>query len=403
MRLKRCLGSLALVALLAGSAAGHTHHGRHGRHHAQHTGPPVQPYSWEGTQVDLSPIVVEPYALPDATDAAHASFLRRMNLENGVKVDDTRRIRPSDVRSRDLFVLDITQSLEGGFDSVNVYDKGILSWGIMQWAARYGSLNQSLIFIKRRLWAQKRKSVWDKTFVANGLDVDRDGLIAYGHPLRTPADIRLAFRGSLKVGRYDPKLAGHWALTFARAGRQPAIAALQVEYASHIVDAVLNKRLSGLPYHAPGRDGLTATDLAGSDPYAEALVFALWTNNPRHAFQYVRQAATEARAASASDDPRLWAPGAFSEALLQRCRESRFGNWQQRARAIEAREQAVRDGSPEHWTPFERQYLAVLAVRKARRAFELANQRKPDGAKQAQAPGVPTPTKVKRKGKKPPV
>lgn len=370
----RVWAPLAFAFLLAVGGPAHARH--HRRHHHSPARPTSPPYSWEGIGTDLSPIVVQPYVVTGVNDPARANFLRKMHLEDGLEVRSTHGIRRGDVRSRDLFILDITQSLEGGFDSVNLYDRGIASWGVMQWAARYGSLDWALIFIKRRLWTQRRKSLWDKTFVANGLDVDRDGLIVYGKPLRTPADIRLAFRGSLKVGNFDPKLAGHWATTFARAGRQPAIMALQVEYAGHIVDAVLNKRLTGLPYHVPGRDGLTVADLAANDPYTEALVFALWTNNPRHSFQYVADAARAARGVSPEDDPRLWAPGAFRDALRRLCQSSQFGNWQQRAAAIDSREQALRAGSEDIPTPFERQYLLVLAARKARRQKELASRRK---------------------------
>ena len=184
----------------------------------------------------------------------------------------------------------------------------------------------------------------------------------------------MAFRGSTKPGNYDPKLVTHWATVFARAGRQPEIAALQVEYAGKVVDGLLEQRLEGLPYHAPGRAGLTVADLAGNDPYAEALVFALWTNNPRHALGYITQAARAARGVSQSDDPGLWAPGAFSNALLRLCHTSRFGNWRQRAAVIEARAQSVRSAAPGDLTPFERQFQVVLAARKQQRAVELASR-----------------------------
>ncbi len=331
-------------------------------------------YSWEDARPDLSPVIVQPYTLPTATDPARSLFLRKMHLENGVQVQGTHWITPSDVGSRDLFVLDITQSLEGGFDSVNLYDRGVLSWGIMQWTARTGSLVDTLVYIKRRLWVTRRKRLWDKLFVANGLDADPGGLIVYGKPLKTPQDVRVAFRGTMKIGGYDPTLVNHWATVMARAGRDPAVESLQVEYAGHIVDAALKKRLDGLPYHAPGRDGVTAEDLTANDPYAQALVFALWTNNPRHAYIYVTQAARAARGVSGSDDPTLWKPGAFSAALLRLCGGSRFGNWSDRAAVIEARAEAVRVAAPSTLTPFERGYQLVLAQRKVKRALELAGR-----------------------------
>ena len=344
-------------------------------HHRHHRAAPVAPrYSWESDQPDMSPVRVQPYVLPVGTDPHRANFLRKMHLEDGMFVKSTRAITRRDVGSRDLFILDITQSLEGGFDSVNLYDRGVLSWGIMQWTARTGSLPQTLVFVKRRLWASRRKRLWDKMFVANGLDADPAGLIVYGKRMGTPQDIRRAFRGTMQIGKYDPKLMTHWATVMARAGRQPAIASLEVEYAGHIVDAVLKKRLAGLDYHAPGRSGLTVADLAANDPYAEALVFALWTNNPRHAVSYVEDAARAARGVSDSDDPAFWRPGAFSSALLRLCHGSRFGNWRTRAATIEARAEAVRGTDVSGLTPFERQYQTVLAARKAKRVLELASR-----------------------------
>ena len=137
---------------------------------------------------------------------------------------------------------------------------------------------------------------------------------------------------------------------------------------------MLDQRLQGLPYHAPGRGGVTAADLASSDPYSEALVFALWTNNPRHVISYIEDAARAARGVSDSDNPSLWKPGAFSDALLRLCRGARFGNWRARAALIEARAQALQGPDVAPLTPFERQYQTVLAARQSKRALEAAGQ-----------------------------
>lgn len=377
--MKRKLTTLSLVLLAAGvtggpAAASHHHH----RHHRRQSAPEV-------IKIDQSPVDVQTYALLDTADPARANFLRKMHLENGAEVRSTRGITRPEVTSRTLFILDVTQSLEGGFDSVNIYDRGVLSWGIMQWTAHAGSLAHALLFVKRRLWATQRKVIWDKMFVAYGLDVDPDGISVYGKRVTDPDSARLVFRGSRIPGNYDPALVTRWATVFARAGRQPQIQALQEEYAGNIVNSLLQKRLA-LPYHAPGRGGMTTADLSANDPYAEALVFALWTNNPRHAFEYIRDAARAARSVSNSDDPALWTPGAFSAALLRRCQSSRFGNWRQRAAMIQARAQIVRRSAPGGLTPFERGYQGVLAARKARRTLELASRRRPGADHKKNAP-----------------
>lgn len=314
--------------------------------------------------MDLSPVLVQPYVVPITTDPVRASYLRRMNLENGVEVRSTRGIQPADVATRDLFILSLTQSLEGGFDSVNVYDKGVLSWGVMQWTAGTDSLPPVLTYIKRRLMATGQKRVWDKVFVGQGLDADARGLVAYGKPLLTSDDMRLAFRGSAIPGNYDPKIAGYWATVFARAGRQSAVQKFQCEYAERRVDSLLTQS-------APGQN-MTLAGVCGNDPFAEALLFALWTNNPRHALEYVSDAAQTVRRQTGEPDPALWGPGMFRSALLARCRVSRFGNWSARAALIAGRADALHTAAPSALTPYEQVCQAALSRRK-----QLASRRKP--------------------------
>ena len=274
------LAAAALLLAFAGSATAAPHH-RHHRHHHGAQAP-------EEIKLDLTPVAVVPYVVPAVTnDPARASYLKRMNLENGVEVRSTRWIEPGDVTTRNLFILSVTQSLEGGFDSVNMYDKGVLSWGVMQWTAATDSLPPVLVYVKRRLMQTGQARVWDKVFVKQGLDADARGLVAFGKPLATPDDMRLAFRGSKIPGNYDPKVVTYWATVMARAGRQAPVQQFQREYAQNVVDDVLTRPLPGVPYHLPGHDETTVEALTGGDPYAQALVFALWTNNPRHAREYV--------------------------------------------------------------------------------------------------------------------
>ena len=347
-------GICALLPMTAAQAASHHRH-----HHAHAPAVPEQ------IVLDLSPVVVQPYVVPQTADPVQAGFLRRMNLENGVEVRSTRGIQPDDVKTRNLFILSITQSLEGGFDSVNVYDKGVLSWGVMQWTAGTGSLPPVLTYIKRRLIGTGQKKVWDKVFVAQGLDADARGLLAYGKPLQTSDEMRLAFRGSAIPGNYDPKVANYWATVFARAGRQPAVQKFQCEYAERRVDELLRR-------NAPGHN-TTLAGVCGNDPFAEALLFALWTNNPRHSLEYVSDAAQTARRQTGESDPALWGPGTFRDALLARCRVSRFGNWPARAALIAQRASALHSAAPSGLTPYERVCQAALSERK----LQLASRRKP--------------------------
>jgi|GEM_PF-1268652 len=351
------------------------------RHHHKHkSSKPERPaYSWERHNHDLTPVAVKSFETPKPVVTAAAkpvakSFGRKMNLEDGLYVRGTQFITRPDIRSRDLFILHATQSLEGGFDTVNLYDKGIFSWGLMQWTARSGSLTECLKYIKRNLISQGDRKVWQKYFVANGVDVNSDNIVLYGKPMLTPQDMRLAIRGTIKVGQGDPNLMNHWVTTFARAGRQGQIAGLEIAYASRVVDSMMNSRLDNVPYRVAGRNGVTPADLAGDDPFTQALMFAIWTNNPRHARQYIGDAARAARSEASTDDPSLWAPGAFSDALFRECRESTFGNWSQRASLIDERANTVRTASASELSPYEAHFQQVIADRKQARLLQIASR-----------------------------
>ena len=345
--------TLLCCALLTSGASASPHH----RRHSHAPAPPKQ------VVLDLTPVVVQPYVVPLPSGPAQAGFLRRMNLENGVEVRGTRSIAPPDVTTRTLFILSVTQSLEGGYDSVNLYDKGVLSWGVMQWTAGTGSLPPVLTFIKRRLLQTGQKAVWDKVFTRQGLDADAKNLIAYGKPLLTSDDMRRAFRGSALPGNYDPKVAGYWATVFARAGRQPAVQQFQREYAEQVVDKVL-------ALDVPAQK-TTLAGLCHGDSFAEALAFALWTNNPRHSLEYLADAAQLAKQRTGESDPALWGPNSFREALLTRCWTSRFGNWKERAALIAGKAAALHTAPPASLTPYERVCQTALSARK----LQLASRR----------------------------
>ena len=83
--------------------------------------------------------------------------------------------------------------------------------------------------------------------------------------------------------------------------------------------------------------------------------------------------------------------GTFREALLQRCRVSRFGNWKQRATLIEDRADALRTSAPDALTPYERRCQADLIARKSR-LVQLASRHKPAPGRPA---GVPVQKPVK--------
>jgi hypothetical protein len=117
-------------------------------------------------------------------------------------------------------------------------------------------------------------------------------------------------------------------------------------------------------------------DLVSGSPYTAALIFALWDNNPEKSREYILSAAKIARSVSASDDPSLWKPVAFDDALFGICAKSKFGNWQQRAELIQAREHQVHIAALSELTPFEQQYQQSLVQAKSRQFMQLASRHK---------------------------
>ena len=93
------------------------------------------------------------------------------SLEPGVRAGGSARFRPAG-DPRDL-VLAATAAAEGGYDTVNMYDRGILSWGIMQWTVHMGSLQGALAFILAGLRQRGQAALWGQLFP--GLDVSGSG------------------------------------------------------------------------------------------------------------------------------------------------------------------------------------------------------------------------------------
>ena len=172
-------------------------------------------------------------------------------LEKGVKVPTTMSPFRPDVSDRRDLVIAATGATEGGFDTVNMYDKGILSWGMMQWTLHPGSLQKALSFIKERLTAQGNSSLWSRLF--GGLDLSNNDIVYQGELVTTKNNSRLReiFRGSTKPNEYDRTTAEHWARIFARAGRDAVIQALQTAYVRKEVDALLEVRLGAVARRPP--------------------------------------------------------------------------------------------------------------------------------------------------------
>lgn len=275
--------------------------------------------------------------LHDLSDGAYR-VAKKLRLEPGAYVASTCTLSEAEAaKNRDLYVLRATQAVEGGFDSVNVYDRGILSWGIMQWASHSNSLQDALWYVKGRLQRRHQSDAWAALFKANGLDVQRGpngeaaffvGSNATGQwrPVVGLDDLRVLFRGTKAVGKYDAPTVTRWSRVFARAGRQPVVQALQAEWATRRLSDCLDERVDGGKWRV--------RDFGAGDLFSDALYFALWTNNPAACREHFRRAIRQARLVTGANDPAAWPPGLFPFLWEQTAAASGFGTWPQRTASV---------------------------------------------------------------------
>ena len=247
-------------------------------------------------------------------------------FERGVKVSGTQRFRPEG-HPNDI-VLGATAAAEGGYDTVNMYDRGIISWGIMQWTAHQGSLQSALSFLKRRLSEMGQPQLWASLFP------DLDVVVVRGDPqfrfasatvIGIPA-LRRLFRGHEDRGRFDERVVGRWAAVFARAGRHPVAQQLQREYARARVDAVMRRAIPrevGTGYRVVG-------DYVNGSLKAKSLMFGAWTNNPMASYRHLVRTVDAVAGQWGGKDPGRWPAGwqtAFADRFEQTLRSSSFGYW----------------------------------------------------------------------------
>jgi hypothetical protein len=248
------------------------------------------------------------------------------SLERGVATRKTAPFRPTG-HPLDI-VLSATAAAEGGYDTVNMYDRGILSWGMMQWTVHAGSLQQALAFIKRRLAEGGEAALWGQLF--GDLDIvnvsGEPQLTHRGTPVVGQPALRQLFRGSPTRDQYDWDTARRWATAFARAGRNPTIQGLQREHARREVERVLGvdlARLHGSKYRR-------VRDYVGRSLKGTVLIFGMWTNNPRQSYRELARAVDRVASRYGSYDPAAWPadfPSVFADEFERVLRASRFDWW----------------------------------------------------------------------------
>lgn len=260
---------------------------------------------------------------------------------------------------RDI-ILGATAAAEGGYDTVNMYDRGILSWGILQWTFHAGSLQNALAYIKQRLAEIGQISLWSKLFP--DLDIRKrrrkNQLFYQGKPVIGQKQLRLLFRGTTSPGKYNKEKAERWARIFALAGRNPTIQKLQRKYARKRVDDVFNQHLGETLVNWKQNTCRKNKKLKGSWKWicplltkypefyrsnysrireyvkhslkAATLLFGMWTNNRASSFIHFKKAIDNLANRYRTYNIAIWPSGWQNELTTEFervLRASNFGYW----------------------------------------------------------------------------
>jgi hypothetical protein len=293
------------------------------------------------------------------TSSVKINNVAKGKYEGGVGAKGTKAFQPDLNNWRDI-VLATTGKAEGGYDTVNMYDQGILSWGVMQWTFHAGSLQKALAFIQEQLTASGEASLWTKLFpdldiklVKGKPQLSYKGNLVIGQP-----KLRQLFRGATAEGEFKQETIRYWAAVFAQAGRHPTIQKLQKEYGRLEVDNLLKSNLGKVlssyklnvcedkktkkptwkwicqllsesaefyRNHYGSVDGYIGNDLK-----ATALFFGMWTNNPAAANLHLKFAIDTLAKNYGTYDIKRWGTGwqsALTVEFERILRASHFAYW----------------------------------------------------------------------------
>jgi hypothetical protein len=190
-----------------------------------------------------------------------------------------------------------TSIVEGSFDKVQTYDRGILSWGIKQWTLHQGSLQKALAFMRQELSAAGKTALWQQLFP--GVEI-RDGNVLYvdGQRYQTQTELMQLIRNSTSQVSFERPHMERWMRIFVRAGRDPNIQALQLRLAAQELSRVLARTplvpAAKLPFPQLADAKSIGHYLQGN---TRALTFfqSMYTQNPSWAMAYVGKAVTGLR------------------------------------------------------------------------------------------------------------
>jgi murein DD-endopeptidase MepM/ murein hydrolase activator NlpD len=282
---------------------------------------------------------------PAATNSSevkveHTSYNNKSMF--GAAVKSTVAPRVEEIRDGDDIIVHCISSLEGGYDSINMYDRGIISFGIMQWTVHQGSLQDFFAFIKSKISIPQ---------FFGGLDInDKRELTYVGkvYPKKENLSLIKLFRNSTDPAfkDYDKNVSARWAKIFALAGRNLAIQKLQVEYTRiqirNTMQINIGKKMRAIladknlaKYRQYINAGLTPDSTIeaylGNNLKGKALFFCMWTNNPLWSYIKFQNALTDfLKYTGLPANAESWNAGhraLFTEQLEKTLRATTVANW----------------------------------------------------------------------------
>jgi hypothetical protein len=205
----------------------------------------------------------------------------------------------------------------GTYDAIQTYDKGILSFGIMQWTLHQGSLMKFLDYLKTKC-GDDGTAAFHEHFDPLGLDVHGNTLLVGGATIK-PDD---AGRKQMdKLVRADKDTTRRWVVAFNAAGQDERVARAQWTYTKKQYKETAGNSLE--KYVGFARKKGYSPKHAGSyrtpsfwcrEPDAAALFFSMTTNNPGYSYYGVIKAADDFMGTH-GPDPAKWPDGWSKEFL----------------------------------------------------------------------------------------
>ena len=202
-----------------------------------------------------TPVTTHHYHFPDGEDVKLADNVVSYATVSGSGVDTdvvetraeknaareqvSRQMQDAELGASNTRILRAVSGFEGGFSTVNTYDRARVTWGFMQWTGGNASdLTQTMGIIKNR-----HPEAFSEQFEQYGIDVVGNKLAILGRdgkPMQSGGRPVSGDRAA-EVIRDDPKLAA----VMEHAGRNPEIQRGQMEAAVQIeITSALNKTVT---------------------------------------------------------------------------------------------------------------------------------------------------------------